>query len=557
MRYFFLFLIFWGLGKAMQAQGVNIGTATPPHSTATLEVSGVSGGFLLPRLTTSQRNALSNPAIGLQIYNSTTECVETYFSTGWQPTGCACSAPPVAVPSVSGPTQVCLSASGVTFSAAPVFGATAYQWTIPAQDTLVSGQNTGTITVNFSGVAGARTLQVVAQNGCGNAVAYSFTVAVGNPASTFSVSPSSPSVNNPASFTATQAGLASYQWTFSGGSPASASVNPATTTYAVAGTYNATLSVTDVNGCSSTTTQSIQAVNCSTATWNFTTCGQTGRFGPSQSQCNATYGNGVVTVTNGIQFWTVPATGTYRITAAGARGGSSNTQAGSGGATMRGDFTLNQGDVIKLLVGQQGTGGTQSESCAGGGGGSFVLTNANSPLIIAGGGGGSGGISNSPGQGGTTSNTSTTARVRHTTQILNGSSGGNGGTILTSPTTSAAGGGLNTDGANSAFTSASLPTGGKSFLNGGAGGEGISSTTQSMGGFGGGGAGHGNTYLGGGGGGGYSGGPGGYTSNGGSNNSDGGGGGGGGGSWNSGTNQSNVSGNNNAAGFITIQRICP
>jgi hypothetical protein len=550
-------LISFGFFTPIFSQGVNIGTPTPPHSTATLEVSGVSGGFLLPRLTTIQRNALNSPAIGLQIYNSTTECVETYFSNGWQPTGCACSAAPPPVSSVSGSTQVCIAASGVSFTAAPVVGATSYQWSIPAQDTLVSGQNTGAIVVHFSGVAGTRTLQVVAQNGCGNAVAYSFTVAVGNPVSSFSISPGSPSVNNPATFTATQSGLASYQWTFTGGSPTTANVNPATSTYAVAGPYSATLLVTDANGCTSTTTQSFQAVNCSTATWNFTTCGQTGRFGPSQSQCNATYGNGVVTVTNGVQSWTVPATGTYRITAAGARGGSSSAQAGSSGATMRGDFNLNQGDVIKLLVGQAGTGGTQTESCSGGGGGSFVLTNANSPLIIAGGGGGSGGVSGSPGQGGTTSNTSSNSRVRHTTQIINGSSGGNGGTVLSNPSTSAAGGGLNTDGANSFFSSSALPTGGKSFLNGGAGGEGISTTTQSMGGFGGGGAGHGNTYLGGGGGGGYSGGPGGYTSNGGSNNSDGGGGGGGGGSWNSGTNQSNVAGNNNAAGFITIQRICP
>lgn len=444
------------------------------------------------------------------------------------------------------------------FFVAPVPGATSYQWTIPAQDTLVSGQSTGTITVNFSGVAGSRTFQVMAQNSCGNAPVYSFTVSVGNPVSTFSISPNSPTLNNPATFTATQSGLASYQWTFSGGTPATANVNPATSTYAIAGSYSATLVVTDANGCLSSTTQSFLAVNCNPATWNFTTCGQTGRFGPSQSQCNTSYGNGVVTVTNGVQFWTVPASGIYRITVAGAMGGSSPFQPGSGGATMRGDFSLNQGDVIKLLVGQSGTGGSQSESCAGGGGGSFVLSSSNVPLIIAGGGGGSGGVAGSSGQGGTTSNTSTTARVRHTTQIISGSSGGNGGIVLSSPhTTSAAGGGLNTDGANSFFSSSAIPTAGKSFLNGGVGGEGIFSTTQSMGGFGGGGGAHGNTYLGGGGGGGYSGGPGGYTSSGGNNNSDGGGGGGGGGSWNSGNNQSNVSGNNNGLGYITIQRICP
>ena len=57
--------------------------------------------------------------------------------------------------------------------------------------------------------------------------------------------------------------------------------------------------------------------------YTFTTCGQSGRFGPSQNQANAAYSgsNISVTVNNGIQEWTVPATGNYVIEAYGARGG--------------------------------------------------------------------------------------------------------------------------------------------------------------------------------------------------------------------------------------------
>ena len=54
---------------------------------------------------------------------------------------------------------------------------------------------------------------------------------------------------------------------------------------------------------------------------------------------------------------------------------------------MQGDFDLEEGDVIKLLVGQAGVENVGRNS-AGGGGGSFVTTSRNEPLLVAGGGGG-------------------------------------------------------------------------------------------------------------------------------------------------------------------------
>jgi len=58
---------------------VGIGTTTPDPS-AKLDVSSTTKGFLLPRMTTSQRNAISNPAEGLLIYNITTHKLE--FNSG-------------------------------------------------------------------------------------------------------------------------------------------------------------------------------------------------------------------------------------------------------------------------------------------------------------------------------------------------------------------------------------------------------------------------------------------------------------------------------------------
>ena len=96
-----------------------------------------------------------------------------------------------------------------------------------------------------------------------------------------------------------------------------------------------------------------------------------------------------MTVMNGIQRWTVPYNGMYRIAAVGASGGHdmSGTAAKGRGARMRGDFELTKGQVVKILVGQQGFENT-GKSTSGGGGGTFVVTSANIPLIIAGGGGG-------------------------------------------------------------------------------------------------------------------------------------------------------------------------
>ena len=87
----------------------------------------------------------------------------------------------------------------------------------------------------------------------------------------------------------------------------------------------------------------------------------------------------------------MPYTGDYRIEAIGATGGydshANSTQYRGRGARMIGTFSLNKGEVIRILVGQEG-GVSVRIKASGGGGGTFVVRGANTPLIIAGGGGG-------------------------------------------------------------------------------------------------------------------------------------------------------------------------
>lgn len=61
---------------------VGIGAQTPVAS-AKLQVSSTTQGFLPPVLTTTQRNAVSSPAEGLQIFNSTTNTRDYYDGSNW------------------------------------------------------------------------------------------------------------------------------------------------------------------------------------------------------------------------------------------------------------------------------------------------------------------------------------------------------------------------------------------------------------------------------------------------------------------------------------------
>jgi PKD repeat protein len=528
----------------LSSQGVTIGTSNPPDPAAVLDLQSTNSGFLLPRLTTTQRNAISSPPVGLQIFNTTTQCVETYFNGGWRATVCECVAAPSTPSAISGPTDFCVNQTALSYSIAPQADASSYTWSIPAGATLVAGQGTSSITVNMGSQSGV--VSVTASNSCGVSSANTLAVNVSTPSASFG--PLVGSVNNAVSFNG-PVGMSSYAWTFAGGSLSTSSVQNPQVTWTNAGTYAVSLTVTNAIGCTTSLSQSVVISLCQPFSQTFSPCGATGRFGPSQSQCNTAYGPGVVMVSGGIQEWTVPATGTYRIEAAGAEGGRGKQNSTSAystgvpgrGAVMIGEFSLNQGTVLRMAIGQRGGEATTSpQKGGGGGGGTFVVLANNTPLVVAGGGGGSGRYNGDNGNGGTTSPSGTAG---------NGTSGaggtsGNGGAVHSCSFAGGSGAGFSGNGINK---NTGHPL---SFLNGATGAS-ISDqwSDGNEGGFGGGG---GTGPHGGAGGGGYSGGGGGGDINCGTN-----GGGGGGGSFNSGSNPSNTSGNHAGTGYVIITRICP
>ncbi len=275
----------------------------------------------------------------------------------------------------------------------------------------------------------------------------------------------------------------------------------------------------------------------------FLNCGKTGRTGPSQAQCDSAYAGGelagTVTVQGGIQLWTVPASGTYRITTTGARSGHENNYPVSSagrGIVLSGEFALVKGQVLKILVGQVGLNNNSSSSA--GGGGTFVASSENKAIIVSGGGGGhEGNAGGDPKQ----DASATTAGNPGSGACQNwlGGTDGNGATQHDSGNAGGGGGGFDTNGAKASNTGG----GGIAFVNGGEGGAGLYNNVD--GGFGGGAGAWGNGG-GAGGGGGYSGG--GMGDNCGGANA------GGGGSFNAGGN-TKVLGYHTDHGKVRIERL--
>ncbi len=284
----------------------------------------------------------------------------------------------------------------------------------------------------------------------------------------------------------------------------------------------------------------------------FTTCSATGRFGPSQADCDSAYAGsdlfGAVTVTGGIQQWTVPATDLYTIQANGARGGDGVGLSASSnmGAIMQGNFELNAGDVLNIVVGQNGGNGVGNCNCGGGGGGgSFVYTGqigGTGLLLAAGGGGGGAGSCQSNGSR-SVGNTSESGYQGGNGSNDNNSRSGPGGQNGQGGSSASLGGDYNGGGGAGWYSTGQS----HSCCTGNGGGHWTGGKYNSGNGGFGGGAGPGdvrsNYSHGAGGGGGYSGGGGAYYDV---------GNGGGGGSYNGGTLQINQAGANISHGQVTI-----
>jgi hypothetical protein len=77
----FLLILFFGIAEIVCAQ-VGIGTINPDNSSI-LDLTSSSQGLLVPRMNTSERDAIISPANGLLIYNNSTSLFN-FYKSGWK-----------------------------------------------------------------------------------------------------------------------------------------------------------------------------------------------------------------------------------------------------------------------------------------------------------------------------------------------------------------------------------------------------------------------------------------------------------------------------------------
>jgi hypothetical protein len=167
---------------------------------------------------------------------------------------------------ISGPSlEVCGGASGLTYSVAPIAGASSYNW-IASNGTIVSGQGTNIITLNAPESFISCTLRVHSINECGIASSPSNALTIRSvPAIPSTINgPAEVCPGAPLSYTATTAvGASGYQWTL----PADWSLvsgQGTATISVVAGSTNGTLRVaaTNICGSSNNRTRAISVIPC-------------------------------------------------------------------------------------------------------------------------------------------------------------------------------------------------------------------------------------------------------------------------------------------------------
>lgn len=145
------------------SQGVGINNANnPPHPSAGLDVDFNNKGLLVPRLTTVQRDAIVNPATGLIIYNTNTNCLNMYDGSVWKTSCFDCASTPTA-----GSNSPVSAGGTINLTASNVPGAT-YYWTGP--NGFTSTQQNPSIPNASQNNAGTYTVVAIA-NGCTSSVA--------------------------------------------------------------------------------------------------------------------------------------------------------------------------------------------------------------------------------------------------------------------------------------------------------------------------------------------------------------------------------------------------
>ena len=300
---FFLAFTFSLLTFHSNAQGVAISKdGSSAAGSAILDVKSNASpyqGLLIPRLTTTQRDAISSPVESLLIFNTTTKCFEAYVNSAWNivscPSACVTPAQPSAITGSANPCQT----TSQTYSVTNVAGVT-YTWTFPAGWTQTGGGTTNSVTVTVG--AGSGNVQVTPSNACGTGTAQTLAVTpVLVPAQPSAITGNTtPCQTTSQTYSVTNVAGVTYTWTFPAGwtQTGGGTTNSVTVTV---GAGSGNVQVIPSNACGNGTAQTLAITPVLTPTQPSAITGNT-------IICQATSQTYSVTNVAGVTYtWAVPA----------------------------------------------------------------------------------------------------------------------------------------------------------------------------------------------------------------------------------------------------------
>jgi len=148
------------------AQNVGIGSSSfTPDPSAVLELKSTNQGLLPPRMTTAERDDIQNPATGLVIFNTTSNCLNYRVGSNWFEV-CGDCTPLPATPTAGTHSP---SATEIIWNWNSVAGADGYKW--HTTNNYAAATDLGNVTtVTQTGLTcnTANSIYVWAYNACGN-----------------------------------------------------------------------------------------------------------------------------------------------------------------------------------------------------------------------------------------------------------------------------------------------------------------------------------------------------------------------------------------------------
>ncbi len=254
----------------------------------------------------------------------------------------------LSTPVITGPARVCDNLPGITYLAPPVAGASSYTWNAPAGATIVSGQGTNSVTVDFGAAYTGGDMTVTASNICFTTPVKKLSTVIDVPAVPATITGQAyGACNTQLNYSAGSSNYAtSYTWTL----PTGATIASGAGTNAVAvdfvnpgtGTYN--ICVAGTNYCRTGTPRCMQirAIPDRPATIVSTP----GTFCANQSGVQfATAGS----IGSDTYTWTVP-NGTVIASGQGTANMIANIGSNNGNVTVKGNNTCGSSSTRTLSV---------------------------------------------------------------------------------------------------------------------------------------------------------------------------------------------------------------